>query len=1136
MTSSECAAASVLRSAAGGAGEVSVVGSGAPRPTELVRNGFRPKKMPLLSAPWAYSGGVVQGPDLLDDAELADRTAYWRESLAGSPLGQMPLDHPRSAQQSFTRKGVQLTINHTTIEGLRRVAQTTGSTVFQTLAAAYAWWLHRYLDSTDVVFGAADERCASPTVLRCEVSGTESFSALVSRVRHVVAEAYRHAVPGEDLLNSIGIQSDSRDNHIFRTALVLGPRRETLAHSWSDSLNCDVTINLVEQIDGQLTGVLDFRAELFDDDTVREMAAQWNGVLDAAAVAPELPMADHDLVSPAQRRRQLEWNLAAVHDDSSQSIYEIIRAQVERTPHAVAVQLGDIALTYRQLDECASVIAAQLVLAGAGSGAVVALLLDRTTDLVAAIIGVLKTGAAFVPLDPRQPLARNAFCIHEAAANIIVTDHDLPAGEGVTATVINIAELTSRVPVGGVWSNTVAAEDLAYVVYTSGSTGRPKGVLVEHRGMVNLMHTMFPRLGITASDTVLSVSSISFDVALADFFCALACGARVVLATALQATDFAALGQLIADCGATYLMATPTTWAGLIASGWCGDSRLTAVSIGETLSPALAAGLLQRCGSVWNSYGPTEATVTTNFVRLAEKDTVTVGRPLPNLRVYVTDSRGRLQPVGVPGEIVIGGIGVARGYLNRPEEDARRFGDDPLHTGGRIFRTGDRGRFLPDGRVQHLGRYDDQLKIRGCRIEPGEIESVLREHPDVEHCAVVARPSSGGEPQLIAYLVGRKQLPRNTELRAWLSQRLPAYMVPKMFVQLSAVPLTTSGKLDKAALPAPASAMSSGGGTRSPRGDTQRLIATLWADLLAVPVTDATEDFFDMGGDSLLAVRLISEIQRVFGIQLPLAAFVDQGRTVAQLAKLLDVIRLTGGTEVIDVAPLHFIFANAASAMGVRHFARRWGAMQPVHVLTPDQPAGRFDRSVSLEQHARQALSAIRARQPDGPLLLAGYSIGGLVAYEVARQAIDAGQQIEWLGVVDEMAPPTMRRIAAQPLHSRLRRLGRQPARARWGKCADAARRVLGRGDTFDYPGAVAMACQYQQSGHDVPLHLYISADTAVDAESELLGWKEFHRGTVSGCHFSGSHVGLLETPWVGQLAQQMGESLHPVSRLRIAG
>ena len=645
------------------------------------------------------------------------------------------------------------------------------------------------------------------------------------------------------------------------------------------------------------------------------------------------------------------------------------------------------------------------------------------------------------------------------------------------------------------------------MIYTSGSTGRPKGVLIEHRGVTNLMRTMFREFGVAASDTVLSVASISFDLALVDIFCALACGARLVLATAAQATNPAALSQLIADSGATYMMATPTTWGALVAAGWRGNRRLTAVSGGETLTDGLAEALLQRCGPVWNGYGPTEATAGTSVARLAEGDTVTVGRPLPNVRVYVTDSRGRLQPVGVPGEIAIGGVAVGRGYLNRPDEQARRFGDDPFHVGGRIYRTGDRGRFLPDGRIQHLGRYDDQLKIRGFRIEPDEIESTLCEHPDVGCCAVVARKAPNGEQQLVAYIVGEPGCPSDAEARDWLRRRLPEYMVPSAFMHLSALPTTASGKLDKAALPAPSPRGTGRVGAQPPRNDTERRVAALWADLLAMPVTDVNSDFFDMGGHSLLAARLISEVQRAFGVALSLAAFLDNGRTVAELAELLGDESPSRTDEVTSGPPLHFIFSDLASAMSLRHFTAQWGAAQPVHALIPEQPGGRFDRSVTIQQHASQALSTIRNRQPDGPLALVGYSIGGLLAYEIARQAVDAGQQVDWLGILDAPAPSMAQLLRAQlTLRWQLRLLRQQPARERWAKYAEVALRVLRSGpgalwpqDDFDYRGAAEIAYRYQQPGHEVPMHLFVSEGSAADKGADLLGWDVISQRNVDG-------------------------------------
>jgi amino acid adenylation domain-containing protein len=758
---------------------------------------------------------------------------------------------------------------------------------------------------------------------------------------------------------------------------------------------------------------------------------------------------------------------------------------------------------------------------------------DRTPDVVAAILGVLTSGAAFLPLDPRQPPARNAHCIDDVGASIVLTDRELPAGvDAITAAVVNLSDVGRHAPGRAAVSSTVSPADLAYVICTSGSTGRPKPVLIEHRGVTNLMRALSSEFGIRAYDTVLSVASISFDMALFDIFSALVCGARVVLATTEEAVNPAALSRLIASSGATYMFATPTTWGALVAAGWRGDRRLKAAAGGETLTEGLAQALLQRCGAVWNGYGPTETTGGTNMARLAEGDTVTVGRTLPNVRVYVTDPRGRLQPIGVPGEIVIGGVGVGRGYLNRPDEHARRFGDDPFRVGGRIYRTGDRGRLLPDGRLQHLGRYDDQLKIRGFRIEPGEIESVLCEHPEVGGCAVIARESPNGEQQLVAYIIGEPGRPSEAEARNWLRHRLPEHMVPSAFAYLSALPMTTNGKLDKAALPAPSPQGTGRVGPQPPRTDTETRIAALWADLLGVPVTDVDSDFFDLGGHSLLAARLISEVEQTFGVALSLASFIDSGRVVAKLAELLSTEKPSRTDELTSAQPLHFIFSDLVSAMSLRHFTAQWGPEHPVHAMVPEQPGGRFDRSVSIEEHARQALSTIRARQPDGPLALAGYSIGGLVAYEVARQAVASGQHIEWLGIVDAVAPSMHEIIRANlTLPGRLRSLRRRPDRERWAKIAEVTIRALRSctpwpQNNFDYRGVTEIACRYLQPGHRVPTHLFVSEVSLAAAEKDLLGWSEFHQGPLAAHRLAGDHSGLLQPPQADLLAKIMLESL----------
>jgi amino acid adenylation domain-containing protein len=1063
-----------------------------------------------------------------------------RRTPAGSARNGLPLDQSRRSVRTMTRGMIPLTIDRTTVEGLRRAARLADGELAHALTAAYAWWLHMYVDSTDVVFGCEHElrdfddlrvspgSCVTPVILQGGVSSDEPFTALVGRIRRSVDET----VPADTMVKAPGVPQDRRHPWLFETLSLFQPARTSTADAWPAKF--DVNLQLDERSDGRVVGWLVFSADSFDRETALDLRSHWCHLLAAVAAEPETPLAEHDLVTAEARERQLSWNRTTAEELSPRCVHEVVAEQVERTPDAIAVQVGDTTVTYQQLDDRAALIASRLVQEGAGPGTVVALLLERTPDVVAAILGVLKSGAAFLPLDPRQPDTRNALCINDVGAGIVVTDRDaLDTAHATTATVINIGDIGPNGPGRLDFSHVVSPTDLAYVICTSGSTGQPKPVLIEHRGVTNLMRNLVSEFGIQAGDTVVSVASLGFDMALSDIFCALAGGARVVLANAAAAVDPASLSDLIADSGATYMMATPTSWKALIAAGWRGDRRLRAAAGGETLTDGLAEALLQRCGAVWNGYGPTEATAGTSVARIAKGDTITVGRPLPNLRVYITNARGRLQPVGVPGEICIGGVGVGRGYLNRPDEQARRFGDDPFHVGGRIYRTGDRGRFLPDGRIQHLGRYDEQLKIRGFRIEPGEIESILCEHPKVGACAVVARELPGGGKQLVAYIVDRRGRLGDAEARAWLRDRLPEYMVPSAFVHLPVLPLTANGKLDKAALPAPQQPGQPSVGVLLPRTNTETRVASLWAALLGTPVTDVGSDFFDLGGHSLLAARLISDVQQTFGVELSLATFIDSGRTIAELAALLDSRSASDTDDTHAGRPLHLIFSDLNTAMSLRHFTAQWGAAQPLHALIPDQPGGRFDRSVTIEEHARQLLSKMRDRQPDGPLALAGFSIGGLLAYEVARQAVESGQRIDWLGILDAPAPSITQRLRARlTLRSRVRRLNKKPARQQWAKYLEIARRLLRTGQLwpsreFDYRGAADIACRYQLPGHHVPVHLFVTAGNAADVEADLLGWDEFHHAPLAVHRLAADHDTMLDLPVVDQLAQLMLESLR---------
>jgi amino acid adenylation domain-containing protein len=812
-------------------------------------------------------------------------------------------------------------------------------------------------------------------------------------------------------------------------------------------------------------------------------------------------------------------------------------ARVERAtrehPDAIAVTSPDGHLSYEQLWLRALALAGHLKEAGVRRGDPVALCLPRSIELIVGALGVLAAGGCYVAMDPDYPDDRLRFMMADSGARVVVAKADTAARIGASRTVEPMKSAASGLaaPV------TVAAGDPAYIVYTSGSTGRPKGVIIEHAGLGNLVDWHEKAFGITESDRTGLISSPGFDAAVWEIWPCLAAGASLYVPPAEVRTDPIALRDWLLSERITITFVPTPLCEAVIALDWPDTAPLRVMLTGgDVLHRRPRAGLPFR---LVNNYGVSEATVvsTSGTVTPADAaggydDLPTLGSAIPGVTLTVVDRNGQPVPPDTAGELVIGGVSVGRCYVGHPDLNRAKFSVDAA--GCRHYRTGDLVRLRADGHLVYLGRLDEQVHIRGLRIELGEIAVVLDQHPTVRASTVVA-VGNNGDQRLCAYVVGAVgRQPATAELRDYLSNRLPDYMVPSAFVHLSAFPMTANGKLDKAALPAPSPLGAGHPGDQRPRDNMERRVAELWAEMLGVPVTDVNTDFFDIGGHSLLAQRLISEIQRTFGVQLPLTAFLDSGRTIAGLAELLSAESPSRTREVRSVPPLHFIFADDPSAMSLRHFTAQWGTAQPVHALIPEQRDGRFDQSLSIEQHASQALSAIRNRQPNGPLALVGYSIGGLLAYEIARQAVDTGQQVDWLCILDTEAPSMEQLLRAQlTLRWQLRRLRQQPARERWAKYAEVALRVLRGGPgalwpkhEFDYRGATEIACRYQQPGHEVPMHLFVTEASAAGMEADLLGWDDFHDGTLTVHRLAGNHAALIDLPGAKQVARMMLESL----------
>ncbi|WP_220634945.1 non-ribosomal peptide synthetase [Georgfuchsia toluolica] len=576
-------------------------------------------------------------------------------------------------------------------------------------------------------------------------------------------------------------------------------------------------------------------------------------------------------------------------------VHELFEQQVARTPDAVAVVFGERQLSYRQLNERANQVAHYLRRRGVGPEVLVGVCLERSPEMVVGLLGVLKSGAAYVPLDPTYPPERLDFMARDAGLRLLLTERKsrhLFAESGAEAVCLDtdwqaIALESATNPV-----TTASPDNLAYVIYTSGSTGRPKGVAVTSRALVNLLESMGQAPGLSESDVLLSVTTLAFDIAALELYLPLIKGAKVMLASRDETRDGQRLMARLSSSGATVMQATPATWRMLIDSGWEGTPGLKVLCGGEALKRDLADQLLQLAGEVWNMYGPTETTVWSSIWRVEPgAGAISIGQPIANTQLWVLDDYFEPVPVGVVGELCIGGIGLARGYWKRPDLTAERFVPDRLSgiDGARLYRTGDWARWMPDGRLECLGRIDHQIKIRGFRIEPAEIETAIAKHPAVRASVVVAR-GDDAEKLLVAYLVAdHPPADLSNQLRALIRAALPEYMVPSAFIMLDAFPLTANGKIDRQALPpwSGASRATPANDSVMPRTETERAIAAIWAEMLKLDSVGVDDDFFDLGGQSLMAMKLVSRIRDAFGVNLPLRNLFDHS-TVAGLAEVVD--------------------------------------------------------------------------------------------------------------------------------------------------------------------------------------------------------------------------------------------------------
>lgn len=876
------------------------------------------KPSPLPALPIQYPDFAVWQKAWLSGEALENQLAYWRNQLAGTlPVLSLPTDRPRGAVQTYNGANFHFELPPSLSKAVKALGQSEGTTLFMTLLAAFNTWLYRLSGQTDIIVGSpiANRNHAeiegligffvNTLALRTQLDDDPTFSALLARVRETLLGAYAHQdLPFEKLVEEIRPERSLNRSPIFQvmfafqnTAVLSGSTLGNLTLQpvamESGTAKYDLTLYMQETAVG-LSGMLEYNTDLFDEATIARFYTCFEILLTSITDNPAQKVSRLNLLSNEERYTVLQaFNQTAIPYPQELCLHELFEAQAARVPEATAVVFADQALTYAQLNQRANQLAHHLRLLGVGPEVLVGLCVERSLDMVVGLLAILKAGGAYVPLDPSYPADRLAFMLEDSQLPVLLTQANLipnlPAHKAQMVAIDADWETIAQQPPTNVRPQ-VQPYHLAYIIYTSGSTGKPKGVQIPHRAVVNFLTTMRQAPGMTEKDTLLAVTTLSFDIAGLELYLPLTTGAKVVIVPRETVVDGSQLMAALNQTKPTVMQATPSSWRMLLELGWSGDPNLKILCGGEAFPPQLVAQLLERCGSLWNMYGPTETTIWSAIYPLrAEEGRVPIGKPIGNTQLYVLDAQ--LQPViaGVPGELHIGGDGLARGYRHRPGLTAEKFIPHPFATepGSFLYKTGDLVRLLPSGDMEYLSRMDGQVKIRGYRIELGEIESVLRRYPGVRETAVIVREDVPEQKTLVAYVVAdTAEEATAVQYRAFLRQHLPDYMIPANIVTLPSMPLTPNGKTDRRALPAPSGERATEKEYQPPQTEIEQILATILQEVLQINRVGLQDNFFDLGAHSLLLMKAHARMQTELKRELA-AIELFKHPTISDLAKFL---------------------------------------------------------------------------------------------------------------------------------------------------------------------------------------------------------------------------------------------------------
>ncbi|WP_420643177.1 non-ribosomal peptide synthetase [Candidatus Leptofilum sp.] len=1164
----------------------------------------------LPDLPIQYADFAEWQRNWLQGDVLAAQIGYWKNHLHGAPsLLELPLDKPRPNSKTFVGKRQSVTLDKIIADGLQTLARQEGATLFMAALAAFKVLLYRYTGQESVVVGSpvANRNRAeieglvgffvNTLALHTDMSGAPSFRQLLGRVKEAALGAYDHQdVPFEKLVEELQPERSLNYNPIFQTLFTLETAARTplqlagVVNGRSlevdfGAAKFDLSLSLTAEENG-LIGSFVYNVDLFEPETLVRMAGHLQTLAAAIVANPDQPITQLNMLTEAEWQQLAAWNSTAVtYNHPVPTVYQLFELQVEKTPDKLALIYEDVEMSYSQLNEKANQLAHYLQKQGVKPETLVGISVERSPDMVIALLGIFKAGGAYLPLDPTYPQERLAYMLADSGVKTLLTQEhllpDLPETEAAVFLLDSDWHKVENEPTSNLDSG-VSPENLAYVIYTSGSTGRPKGVLVTHRGIPNLAEAQIETFGLTPESRCLQFASFSFDASVSEVTTTLLAGATLVLAPQRSMMPGPALIHLLRDKEITVVTLPPSALAVMSPDELSGVKSI--ISAGEACSAEIAAKWLPGRRFV-NAYGPTEATVCTTMNIVEKVDgTPPIGKPINNFQTLVLDANQQPLPQGIPGELYIGSeLALARGYHNRPDLTAEKFVELTLDErisfkNRKFYRSGDLVKWLPDGSLEFLGRIDHQVKVRGFRIELGEIETALREHTAVQEALVLAREDKPGDKRLVAYLLSANgSTPSPTNLRSFLQETLPDYMVPNAFVSLEAFPISPNGKVDRKALPAPSQDVASRESSYvAPGSRVERQLATIWEQILGVSQVGIHDNFFSLGGHSLLATQLFAQIDKQIVKGLPIT-LLFQYPTVAQLAEVIEKQRPSDAWSALvpikeggNRPPFYMVHGGAGHVFNYQKLADNLADDQPFYGVQPPDWTGHRVAPPKVEELAQKYVAEIRQFQPEGPYYLGGFCFGGMVVYEIARLLQEAGKEVAVLALLEPSALGTRNELLVQNQEGVGPNVGELPLfgfdknvpktvvgkvrRAGYGIVMRSRRRLL---RTFRklkrliFSIYVATGAPILRQHRDYYLMEFVTGKSRIlyrpDGTfrgqidmfmirrgrfmNQTLGWDKVASERVQMCQYETDHIGVIQEPVVQQVASALQARLDEAQK-----